>query len=357
MESRVKFGTFFFFQLPPGRSPEEVIHNELDQMDWTEELGFDQIWITEHHFIEYGLSVDPPAIAAAAAMRTRRVRIGLAAAILPFHNPIRLAEQLALVDIMSRGRLDVGIGRGNRPMEFHGYQIPQVESRARYEEMRQILTGLWTQEHFGFEGKHYRIPRVRMIPKPYQKPHPPLYVVCVGPDTIKETARLGLPMLNSVLYGDISPLAANRDLYVKTMRESGFDEAHIAAALGKWGVSRHVYVAPSDQQAFAEAKEAEMWYQSALKRFLVPDRIEDAHPDLQPAFRAMAERLDKITWEDLARETLVFGAPDTVAAKMEDMRKLGVGQALCWMNFGGLPQDKVRRSMELFSKEVMPRFR
>jgi alkanesulfonate monooxygenase SsuD/methylene tetrahydromethanopterin reductase-like flavin-dependent oxidoreductase (luciferase family) len=141
------------------------------------------------------------------------------------------------------------------------------------------------------------------------------------------------------------------------MKEAGFTDAQVAAALDKWGVSRHVYVAETDQQAFAEAKDAEIWYQSSLKRFLVPDRIEEAHPDLRPAFRAMAERLSKVTWEDLVRETLVFGSPETVTRKLKEMETIGVGQAMCWMNFGGLAQGKVRRSMELFSREVMPHFR
>jgi alkanesulfonate monooxygenase SsuD/methylene tetrahydromethanopterin reductase-like flavin-dependent oxidoreductase (luciferase family) len=353
----MKFGTFFFFQIPPGHREADVIHRELEQMRWTEELGFDQIWLTEHHFIEYGLSVDPPSIAAAAAMLTSRVRIGLAAAILPFHNPVRLAEQIALVDIMSKGRLDIGIGRGNRPNEFAGYKIPQIESRERFEEAQQILVKAWTEEYFEFHGKHYDVPRVHVIPKPYQKPHPPFFVVCVGPDTIKETARRGWPMLNSVLYGSTDPLKANREIYAKSAKEAGFTDAQIAALLSKWGVSRHVYVAATDKQAFDEAKDAEIWYQSSLKRFLVPDKIEESHPDLQPAFRAMAERLAKVTWEDLCRETLVFGSPETVTRKMKEMESIGVGQAMCWMNFGGLPQDKVRRSMELFSKEVMPHFR
>jgi alkanesulfonate monooxygenase SsuD/methylene tetrahydromethanopterin reductase-like flavin-dependent oxidoreductase (luciferase family) len=326
-------------------------------MLWTEDLGFDQLWITEHHFIEYGLSVDPPAIAAAAAMRTKRVRIGLAAAILPFHQPIRLAEQLALVDIMSKGRLDVGIGRGNRPAEFAGYQIPQIESRERFEEIHKILVNAWTKESFSFEGKYYRQPAVRVIPKPYQQPHPPLYVVCVGPDTIKATAQQGLFMLNSVMTGKIDPMIANRDLYKSSMKAAGFDDAAIANALSKWGVSRHVYVANTDQKAMEEAKDAEMWFQSAFKRFMVPDRIEDAPPELQPQFRAAAERLSKVTWEDLARDTIVFGSPDTVTRKMREMEEIGIGQTLCWMNFGGLPQERVRRSMELFSKEVMPHFR
>src|SRR3979409_2578483 len=111
----MRFGTFFFFQAAPGLSHEDVIHRELEQMEWTEELGFDEIWLTEHHFIDYGLSVDPAALASAAASRTRRIRIGLAAAILPFHHPLRLAEQMALVDIISHGRLAVGDPPRPRP--------------------------------------------------------------------------------------------------------------------------------------------------------------------------------------------------------------------------------------------------
>src|SRR3982074_3394393 len=114
----MRFGTFYFFQAAPGLTHAEVIHRELEQIEWTEELGFDEIWLTEHHFIDYGLSVDPATLASAVASRTSRLRIGLAAAILPFHDPIRIAEQLALVDIISGGRLDVGVGRGNRPSEF-----------------------------------------------------------------------------------------------------------------------------------------------------------------------------------------------------------------------------------------------
>ena len=130
----MRFGTFFFFQAAPGLTHADVVHRELEQMEWTEELGFDQIWLTEHHFIDYGLAVDPASLASAAASRTRRVRIGLAAAILPFHHPLRLAEQMALIDIISKGRLDVGVGRGNRPAEFKGYHVPQQENRERFDE-------------------------------------------------------------------------------------------------------------------------------------------------------------------------------------------------------------------------------
>jgi len=353
----MRFGTYFFLQATPGRRHADIIQRELDQMVRSEELGFDEVWLTEHHFIDYGLSVDPATLASAVASRTSRVRIGLAAAILPFHDPIRIAEQLALVDIISGGRLDVGVGRGNRPSEFIGYRIPQVESRERFDETVQIIQRAWTAERFSYDGRYFQIPEVRVIPKPLQSPHPPLYQVCVSPDSIEGTALRGWPMLNSLLFGGVEQLAASRDRYVATLQKAGRSPEDIAALLSLWGVSRQIYVAPTDAQALEEARDAEMWYQESFRKFLIPERIEESHPTLQPGFRAMAERLSKITWEGLVAETLAFGSPDTVARHIEQMRQMGVGQLMCWMNFGGLPEDKVHRSMDLFAREVLPRFR
>ncbi len=296
----MRFGTFFFFQAAPGLTHEEVVHRELEQMEWTEELGFDQIWLTEHHFIDYGLAVDPATLATAAASRTRRVRIGLAA------------------DIMLRA---------------------------------------WTEDRFSFDGRFFTIKDARLIPKPLQRPHPMIYQVCGSDSGIESTAARGWPMLNSILTGPLDQLVKRRDSYLAALRRHGRSDAEIAGLMKDWGVSRQIYVAESDAQALTEAKDAEMWYQDSLRRFQVPERIEDAHPSLQPGFRAAAERFAKVTWEGLVAETVAFGSPDTVAKHIENMRDMGIGQVLCWMNFGGLPQDKIRRSMELFAREVMPRFR
>jgi alkanesulfonate monooxygenase SsuD/methylene tetrahydromethanopterin reductase-like flavin-dependent oxidoreductase (luciferase family) len=164
-------------------------------------------------------------------------------------------------------------------------------------------------------------------------------------------------MLNSLLTGPVDQLVKRRDSYLTALRKHGRTEAEIAGLMKDWGVSRQIYVAPTDAQALAEAKDAEMWYQDSLRRFQVPERIEDAHPSLQPGFRAAAERFKKVTWEGLVAETVAFGSPDTVARHIQTMRDMGIGHVLCWMNFGGLPQDKIRRSMELFAREVMPHFR
>jgi hypothetical protein len=149
-------------------------------------------------------------------------------------------------------------------------------------------------------------------------------------------------MLNSVLFGPVDQLAASRDPASTPCAKHGRTRSRSPGSKD-WGVSGRS-VAPTDAQALAEAKDAEMWYQDSFRRFVIPERIEAAHPSLQPGFRAMAERLSQVTWDRLVAETLAFGSPDTVARHIESMRAMGVGQVLCWMNFGGLPQDKIRRS-------------
>jgi alkanesulfonate monooxygenase SsuD/methylene tetrahydromethanopterin reductase-like flavin-dependent oxidoreductase (luciferase family) len=235
--------------------------------------------------------------------------------------------------------------------------VPQQENRERFDEAVDIMLRAWTEERFSYEGRFFTVGETRLIPKPWQRPHPPIYQVCGSDDGIESSAARGWPMLNSILTGPVSQLVKRRDAYLTALRKHGRTDDEVTALMKHWGVSRQIYVAPTDAQALAEAKDAEMWYQDSLRRFQVPERIEDAHPSLQPGFRAAAERFAKVTWEGLVGETLAFGSPDTVITKLEEMRAMGVGHVLCWMNFGGLAQDKIRRSMELFAREVMPHFR
>lgn len=353
----MRFGTYYFLQAPPGRSDEEVVHGEFSQILLSEELGYDTVWLTEHHFTEYGISVSPMALAAAIAAKTERINIGLAAAILPFHDPIRLAEEIAFVDILSRGRLRVGIGRGNRPIEFAGYRVSQEENRERFGETLDIMMQAWTQERVSYQGRFFSIEGIPVRPKPFQKPHPPLMLVCVSPETVAFAARRAWPMLNSILFGPIQQLIEKREVYVAAMRTAGYDEDAVKTALASWSVSRHIYVAPTDREAIEEAQAAELWYQQALARFLVPENMDTAPSTLQPQFRALAETLKTISWEKLIAETVVFGSPERVIDKVREMQALGVGELLCWMNFGTLPQDRVQRSLRLFAEKVMPHFR
>src|SRR5919198_1996271 len=156
----MRFGTYYFLQATPDRLPAQIISEELDQMVLSEALGFDSVWLTEHHFSDYGLSAAPSVLAATVAARTSRCSIGTAVYVIPFHNPVRLAEETPTLDILSGGRLVVGIGRGNRPLEFFGHQVAQDENRTRMQEGVDVLLAAWTRDTVTFHGQHWNLDNI-----------------------------------------------------------------------------------------------------------------------------------------------------------------------------------------------------
>ncbi len=352
----VRFGTYYFLQAPPGRADADILRDEVDQMVLSEELGFDSIWLTEHHYADYGLSSAPSVLLATVAARTRRIRLAIAVYVIPFHHPLRLAEETATLDILSGGRLTVGLGRGNRPMEFFGHGIPQQESRTRMEEGVEVLLQAWTEERVNFAGKHWCIENVPVYPKPTQKPHPPLAFAVTSAETIAWTARHGYAMLSSGLGTPLPQILKNRDAYVQGLHEGGCTQLQIEELLRRWVVTKHVYVAPTDAEARADAQGPEMWYRDAFIRSLSADDLVGLDPSVYEGANAMISRLRAQTWEDLVDSALVIGSPETVAARVAELQAAGVGEMVCWMNFGGLPPEKVRRSMRLFAEEVAPKF-
>jgi alkanesulfonate monooxygenase SsuD/methylene tetrahydromethanopterin reductase-like flavin-dependent oxidoreductase (luciferase family) len=353
----VRFGTYFFLQAPPGRTGAEILPEEVDQMVLAEELGFDSVWLTEHHYADYGLSSAPSVLLATLAARTHRIQLGMAVYVIPFHHPLRLAEETASIDILSGGRLIVGLGRGNRAMEFFGHGIPQQENRARMEEGVEVLLQAWTRERVKYTGEYWHIDNVPVYPKPLQKPHPPLAFAITSPETIAWAASHGYAMLSSGLGTPLAAIANNRDLYVKGLHDSGYAQPDIDRLLSRWVVTKHVYVAPTDAQALAEAKEPQMWYSDSFIRSMSAEGLPGLHESVYRGAEATIARLSAQTWESLVEQALIIGSPETVAAKIAQLEENSVGELVCWMNFGGIPPDKVRRSMRLFAREVIPRFR
>lgn len=353
----MRFGTYYFFQRPPGASDSTVIRTEVDQIVWSEVLGFDSAWLTEHHFADYGISAAPSVLASAVLSRTERLQVGLAVYVLPFHDPLRIAEETATLDILGDGRLTVGLGRGNRAAEFVGYRVPQDESRERFEEAAEILVRAWTEDVVAYQGRHFRIPPLELHPKPLTRPHPPIGVAVGSAETIAWTARHGYRMLCSGLGTPLPRLLEQREQYHAGLVEAGHDAATIQRLLGQWTVTKHVYVAPTDEEAWADARPAEEWYLDAFARSM---RYEDL-PGLSPAIVEQAAqavaRIRALRWEELIQETLLIGSPATVRARVQRLQDAGVGELVCWTSFGGLPDAKVRRSMELFAREIVPAFR
>jgi len=172
----MKFGLFYLFS-DFGAIPQDQVFNEvLEEIEYGEELGFDSVWLPEHHFAVYGMMGNPITMAAAISQRTHRMKIGTAIMVLPFQHPLRVAEDAALVDALSGGRLLLGMGRGYQPPEFHGFGIPQEDSREMFLESFEILKRALSGERFVYHGKFWTIDEpTEIFPKPIQKPHPPFY--------------------------------------------------------------------------------------------------------------------------------------------------------------------------------------
>jgi len=353
----MRIGTYYFLQAPPGQPADAIIAEEVEQMVLSERLGFDSVWLTEHHYADYGISSAPIVLLSTVAARTERVRLGMAVWVLPFHHPLRLAEETATLDIVSRGRLIVGLGRGNRPQEFLGHGVPQDESRTRMEEGVEVLRRAWTEDRVTFQGRHWQIDNVPVYPKPFTKPHPPLAFAVSSPESVQWAGRNGFPILTSGLHNTLEMVLKQRQAYQNALIEGGHDAATIADRLSRWVVTKHVYVAPTDAEARAEAKGPEEWFLGAYARSIDPEGLRGLSEAVYGRAASAAKRVREMRYEDLVEDCLLVGSPATVRRQVAELQAAGVGELLCWMNFGGIPPEKARRSMRLFAEEVLPEFR
>src|SRR5262245_63481085 len=334
---RMKFGTFHLMERPFQKSEPQVLSEHLDQMRLADELGFDAVWLTEHHFPsvpyvpdvlgEYGISASPFALACAVSQITRRVRIGTAVKVIALEHPLRTAEDAALADLLSLGRLDFGVGFGYRQYEFDGFGVPVAEKSERFKEALEIIVGAWTNREFSYTGRFHHIPRLSLIPRPYQRPHPPVWIASrLGTREIIEfTVKNRYQLLSA--WAPPAELRATYDQFAAAMAEQG--KAGIPFDLP---CIRHIFVGETDAAAQRDGRGAVEYYMKSTALF----RPIGAHE----------------------REEMIFGSPDTCAHRLDDLqRRAGVNYVLCWMNFGGMPQEQVMRSMRLFAHQVMPRFR
>jgi alkanesulfonate monooxygenase SsuD/methylene tetrahydromethanopterin reductase-like flavin-dependent oxidoreductase (luciferase family) len=245
MPSDVNIGLMFSFRrTDPRRSFVEVYRDDLGLIRDAEQLGFDTIWLTEHHFAEDGYSPAIIPIAAAVAAMTERIRIGFNLLLLPLHHAVQLAENLATVDVISNGRLDVGLGQGYAEHEFAGYGIPRSQRLSRFLEGLDVLNGLWTNEVFSFQGKHYHVDSARLVPRPVQQPSPPIWIGATSEKAIRRAGRRGADLLG----------LANPAL--QAAYEDGRREAGLTLDTAKVLQLHWVHVGESDDEAWAEAGEA-----------------------------------------------------------------------------------------------------
>jgi alkanesulfonate monooxygenase SsuD/methylene tetrahydromethanopterin reductase-like flavin-dependent oxidoreductase (luciferase family) len=333
---------------------------------WTEldRLGYDGIGFNEHHTSPYGLMNSPNLLAAAASQRTKNIKLLIYGNLLPLHNPLRMAEELAMLDCMSNGRLISGFARGI-PREYNVYGVKQSESRARYEEAFEIIRRAWTEESFSYEGKFWSFKDVAIWPRPLQQPHPPVWIpITTSKESIEFAARHNVP---------ITPGLGGRGLtedivryYAKAMKRHGFTVTpqHLSLGVG-------AYVADSKAQAVQELGPYHLYFHRTLfshgnitetsvaktTGYVTDASLDYIRPENLKIAARSREDFRGMTMKDVERaaEDQPWGTADEVRDRIiAAAEHAGAETVLVSMNRGALPQELFLNQIRRFAKEVLP---
>jgi alkanesulfonate monooxygenase SsuD/methylene tetrahydromethanopterin reductase-like flavin-dependent oxidoreductase (luciferase family) len=341
----MRFG--FFDQLPcaPGFTEQQRYRDIIAQIELGDRLGYDTVWLGELHFSRgFSILADPLMVLAAAAQRTSHIRLGTAVTLIPLHNPVKIAEEAAIADILSDGRLEFGAGRGTAPQHYAGYGIPQEESRARFDEALDFIIGAWTHEAFSFDGKFFHAKDLKLTPRPLQQPHPPVRIAANSPDTFPFAARRRLPIFATPMINPPDKLKAGLAVYRDGLGGNAGDTA----------LAFPVHVADSRAAARGQVEPGLMRFLREATERLRP--LEQGDIKSFEAFRQVLARMDSVTFADMDREMGVFGDPAYCIERVKELRRdYGMDEFIGYFNQGGLmPPELVRQSMTRFAEEVMP---
>ncbi len=338
------FGTFLLLQSPTAKSHQEIFARGIEVAQIADKLGFESIWCAEHHFSTYGYLSRPLMFASHLATKTDRIRVGSAVVVLPLHHPLIVAEEIATVDLLSGGRLDVGLGRGYQVYEFERLGANLGESRERFDEAVDIILLAFEGKPFSYEGKHYRFGETSVFPTPVQQPRPPIWVVGQSEESIKAIAKRGFNLVSGGFGVSLERLREFRQ---------GFDQMIPDEQKKKKirvSTQRAVYVT-KDESELSEIVDQARWNMRvtlSLRQGL--ERVEKG--------RALAIPFDEEpSNEELLDRYFVMGTPNTCIQKLREIQgAMGIDHFNANFWFGDLEQHQVLNSMKLFAEEVMPAF-
>ncbi len=347
----MKYSVFYSFQAPKefGISPERLYHEGLEQIAIADDLGFHQVWLTEHHFMNDGYCPSPMIAAAAIAGRTRNIRIGQGVVLLPFYgHPLKLAEDTAVLDVISGGRFELGIGRGYRQHEFEGFGIDIKHRKAMTLEGLEIMKLAWSGEHFDFSGDFYTVRNAKLAPTPVQKPHPPLWLGAVSPTVRRELGHSGHHLLVSLIT-DLDETNQEFKDYEDALVESGRRVEDYPRAL-----IREFYVAEDSETAWREVKP---YFLHIYRKVYCPPHLPFYHRKPDGSKRLVDDPKDSyFESADFRQNRHIIGDPEFCANEIRRYRdEANIDNIILRMQFPGQPNDQVRRSLELLSNEVIPR--
>jgi len=354
----MRFGWLTLGLSPSPEEDADAIDAQVAQACFAETAGFDGIWLTEHNFTGESVYCDPIPFASVVAARTSRIRIGFAVLQLSLRHPIRLATQLALLDNLAAGRLDVGVGHGTNynEYEFVGYGLRSDDSRERMEETLEVMVRAWTQAPLDHHGKFYRLRLPALRPRPRQRPHPPIWRAVSSAGSVRECGRLRASILMARI--PLARVPERLALYDTGLAESGLDSAAQRRLREQAALWRFVHIAESQHRAEDELT-------AALRRtrhHMIHARATHNPPD----FAVDSTRVNPwndplVSDEDGVRYVLesaaLCGTERRVADQVAELRDAGVHHVLCQMSSGCLPHARVMESMRRFGDGVIPQFR
>ncbi|MEM6999226.1 MAG: LLM class flavin-dependent oxidoreductase [Pseudomonadota bacterium] len=349
----MKFGVFYEHQIPrPWTEMSEYEHfqNALTQIEIADQCGYDYAWQVEHHFLEeYSHGSSPTAFLAAASQRTKNIRLGHGVFQLTTNHPIRIAEQVANLDLLSGGRVELGTGEGAGPTELHPFAARVREKRDIYEEGFRAMLPCFTSQDYGFEGKYWKWPNRNVLPKPLQQPHPPLWVACSNLNTIMYAAKRGIGALG---FQFATPEGAKAWVH-KYYNIISSDEVE---KLCDYQMNPNIAIvsgfmcAETDEEARAKA---EGW------TFFVFCLEYNGTHDYAPGTVNLWEEYQSWRNSEKAQrtfETGLIGSPDTIRAKLKQFEAAGIDQIILLNQSGKTSHQDICDSLKLFSQEVMPEF-
>jgi alkanesulfonate monooxygenase SsuD/methylene tetrahydromethanopterin reductase-like flavin-dependent oxidoreductase (luciferase family) len=348
----MELGIFHEFHRSPRGSESDAFDTAFAQAEAAEQYGFDTIWLAELHFSpSRSVLAAPLVIAAALAARTTRLKIGSAVHVLPLSNPLRTAEEAATVDHISHGRFEFGIGRSGFPTTYERFGVPYGESRDRLFEHLEIIRKAWTEETFSHKGEFFSYDNITLIPKPYQKPHPPIRIAVNSPDTYGVAGRMGCPSSSPYVWGSLMDWSSR----CRSIAPPGKTRAPGA---GRRRPATARLRGPNAGRGAGQSLRSTMGFY----RFLGERLVESASRAGTRAIEARAEhgaRLGTITYEEAQHDKLAYGTPAMVIDRLRELRaSLGLSAILAEMNCGQqIPNQHILSSMRLFMEDVAPALR
>ncbi|ROO60118.1 alkanesulfonate monooxygenase SsuD/methylene tetrahydromethanopterin reductase-like flavin-dependent oxidoreductase (luciferase family) [Micromonospora sp. Llam0] len=360
----MKFALMYEIAVPrpwDDRSAYVAFQNVLDQIVLADKLGFHSVWTVEHHFLdEYSFSSAPGVLYGAIAAKTKNIRIGHGVRLLPFpyNHPVRAAEAAATVDVLSGGRLEFGTGRSGTRTELEGFGIDPTDTRPMWEEALEVIMGCWTQEEFSWDGEHFKLPPRGVVPKPMQRPHPPLWGASSSADSHELIGEKGLGLLSFSVAAAPETLVKRFNRYRDGIRRAKPVGAYVNEQIATF---TQVHCAQTTEEAYAAARDCFGWYvQTSLKSVA---ELGDWKDGAQLGSYEYARKLlggidlDSLTFDYLVdNDAVIVGNPDQCVEMAKRYEAVGTDLLLCLVQPYNIPHEKVMKSIELLGKHVLPEF-